>query len=453
MTPSASPRVSVVIATYNWSEALRLSLVSALAQTLEEIEVLVVGDGCTDDSEQVVAERGDARARWIGLDENSGGQSAPNNAGIDAARSPWIAYLGHDDLWHARHLELLLAAAEQSRADLAYAIGILYGPPDSDLRWASGVTRSGQPERDVFLPPSTILHRRSLTERIGPWRPPRETELPVDVDWQLRAWDAGARFVGGGDATVFKFPAAWRRDAYRERRVDEQRTLALRLEREPGLVERELVDVIRAFVTGAGVVPGVPDPQPPGAFAAANRQLKGVGALSSDSPPREAALIFDQPVAGHEWYATESDPHDRPFRWSGPLTRSTVILSVDTRAELELDLRVLLAIAPDVLEGLRLEVHGTAIPLRANASPGGGWQFSGVIPQQVAAAGDRHQLRLDLHVPRTVSPRDIDPGSADARPLGIALSWLGVRRTSGRSARPGGRTWVDRLRALGRRAR
>ncbi|HEX9167457.1 MAG TPA: glycosyltransferase, partial [Roseiarcus sp.] len=74
--------VSVIIATYNWSTALRLAVHSVLGQTLQAFEILVVGDACTDDSEAVVAAFGDARIRWLNLAQNAGSQSGPNNAGL-----------------------------------------------------------------------------------------------------------------------------------------------------------------------------------------------------------------------------------------------------------------------------------------------------------------------------------------------------------------------------------
>ena len=86
---------------------------SVLAQRYDNLELLVVGDGCTDNTEETVRSFRDPRVRWIGLAENSGGQSVPNNAGIEAARGEIIAYLGHDDLWLRDHLLWLVAALEK----------------------------------------------------------------------------------------------------------------------------------------------------------------------------------------------------------------------------------------------------------------------------------------------------------------------------------------------------
>src|SRR5512132_1522262 len=80
------PLVSVVLSTYNWSSVLRQSVRSVLWQTYPNFELLVVGDGCTDDSEEVVASLRDERVRWHKLETNSGSQAIPNNAGLDRAR-------------------------------------------------------------------------------------------------------------------------------------------------------------------------------------------------------------------------------------------------------------------------------------------------------------------------------------------------------------------------------
>ena len=106
------PRVTVVIATYNRSEVLPFSVASVLDQTLGDFELMVVGDGCTDDSEQIVGAIDDPRVTWLNLPANTGHQSGPNNAAIRRSDSELIAYLGHDDLWFPHHLDTLVGALE-----------------------------------------------------------------------------------------------------------------------------------------------------------------------------------------------------------------------------------------------------------------------------------------------------------------------------------------------------
>ena len=76
-----APRVTAIIATYNWSSVLRYSVGSVLRQTFTDFELLVVGDGCTDDSAEVVAAMDDPRVRWINLPANTRHQSGPEQRG------------------------------------------------------------------------------------------------------------------------------------------------------------------------------------------------------------------------------------------------------------------------------------------------------------------------------------------------------------------------------------
>ena len=88
-------RATVIIPTYNWAPVLPYSIGSVLDQTLTDFELLVVGDGCTDESEGVVRDiaRQDSRVRWINLPENTRSQSKPNNEGNRQARGEFVAYL------------------------------------------------------------------------------------------------------------------------------------------------------------------------------------------------------------------------------------------------------------------------------------------------------------------------------------------------------------------------
>jgi glycosyltransferase involved in cell wall biosynthesis len=239
------PRVSVVIATYNWSSVLPFSIGSVLAQTMRDFEVLVVGDGCTDDSAEVVATIGDPRVRWINLPARTGHQSAPNNEGLRQARGDVIAYLGHDDLWFPHHLEAHLAALEE--AAVAYSLITLIAADGSI------VPAVPWPSHGVWSPPSAMTHRRSMTEEIGGWRDYREVAATPEVDLFRRAASRGFSSAFVPRLTAIKFPAALRRDVYRERPSHEQAHWAARMRNEGSLEATLLARMFMARSETAGL--------------------------------------------------------------------------------------------------------------------------------------------------------------------------------------------------------
>jgi glycosyltransferase involved in cell wall biosynthesis len=239
------PSVSVIVSAYNWSTALRCALRSVQLQTFRDFEVLIVGDGCTDDSESVVISFGDPRFRWHNLPRNHGSQYAPNNYGLENAAADWIAYLGQDDVWYPTHLETCMRAAVDKNADFVASVAILYGPTDSGIRALSGVFVDGMHSSRDLTPPSSVIHRRSLIERVGLWRPPDVTELPVDCDFFRSVSDAGACIVGTDELTVFKFTAMWRRDSYKLKGTTEQEAVLARIEGGEDFRREELMGVVR----------------------------------------------------------------------------------------------------------------------------------------------------------------------------------------------------------------
>lgn len=103
--------VSVVIPTYDSADTLPRAIDSALAQTHDDLEVLVVDDASTDETPAVVESYDDQRVELLGHDRNCGG-SAARNTGIEAASGEFVALLDADDEWHPEKVERQVAALE-----------------------------------------------------------------------------------------------------------------------------------------------------------------------------------------------------------------------------------------------------------------------------------------------------------------------------------------------------
>lgn len=219
----AAPRVSIVTATYRRPLVLRHAIASVLAQDMPEWELIVVGDGCTDDTEAVVRGFADPRIRWVNLPANSGGQSAPNNAGVALARAPVLAFLNQDDMWFPDHLSRGLGFLEQSGADLIWCPVLLVrkadgaeGPPDPerDILSLDGVPPEGRWRPDLFVIASSWLLRREAASRAGPWRAAEETRISPSQDWLFRAARAGLAFAFHPCPSVVCIHAGARRGSY-----------------------------------------------------------------------------------------------------------------------------------------------------------------------------------------------------------------------------------------------
>jgi hypothetical protein len=420
---SGRPLVSIITATYNWSTALRCAIESARLQTFEDFEHLVIGDGCTDDSAGIVASFGDPRLRWINLPENSGGQAVPNNHGIALARGRFIAYLGHDDIWYPTHLETLLATVDTTSADMAGAVMITYGPPGTRARAVSGVFGSGSFSARDFMPPTSLLHRTNLVERIGSWRDGSATRQPTDVEFQQRALAAGARIVSTGVLTAFKFNAAARRNAYRIRSADEQERMLQRIRHGGDFRQAELVGAIEAVAAGQFLAIEAPPPQDPGFHARHNARFKG----TSREPfvmtriAGKIRLRLDDQLPGLEWHGVEVTDTWGSARWSGPAPVSSLEFPVFAESDVLMRIHVLGHMLEDLSRDVTLVVNGDTLAWELEPMPEGAVNMRAVVPP---GPPDR-PLRVTLRLARVARPIDRG-GSEDRRSLGIAVSWVDV---------------------------
>lgn len=101
---------SVVVPVYNKADFIATTIQSVLAQESADFELLVVDDGSTDGSVDVLAAVSDPRVRI--LRQANQGVGAARNAGIRSATRPWIAFLDADDLWAPNHLGSLKTAIQ-----------------------------------------------------------------------------------------------------------------------------------------------------------------------------------------------------------------------------------------------------------------------------------------------------------------------------------------------------
>ncbi|EML4684027.1 glycosyltransferase family 2 protein [Citrobacter amalonaticus] len=98
--------LSVVIPLFNKKESIQSTITAVLNQSYARFELIIVNDGSTDGSENVVREFNDKRIRLINI-ENSG-VSVARNIGIEAAKSEYVCLLDADDYWNSVHLEKIV---------------------------------------------------------------------------------------------------------------------------------------------------------------------------------------------------------------------------------------------------------------------------------------------------------------------------------------------------------
>ncbi len=119
------PTVAVIIPTYNRGHCVGEAIESVLDQTVPADEIIVVDDGSTDNTPEVLAGFGD---RIIVISQVNRGVSAARNAGIARATSEWITFLDSDDVWYPNRISTLLRDVTHSDAGVHVANVDISGP-------------------------------------------------------------------------------------------------------------------------------------------------------------------------------------------------------------------------------------------------------------------------------------------------------------------------------------
>lgn len=99
-----NPKISIVIPTFNRAHLIKKAIESVLSQTFEDFEIIIVDDGSTDNTSEIINNLQDERINYIKLEKNSG-SCAARNKGIKISKGEWIAFLDSDDFWLPTKLE------------------------------------------------------------------------------------------------------------------------------------------------------------------------------------------------------------------------------------------------------------------------------------------------------------------------------------------------------------
>ncbi len=208
------PRTSILLPTHNRADTIGYSIRSVLWQTDEDFELLIAGDGCTDNTADVVASFSDPRIRWFDLPKAPHGGYANRNRVLRECRGRYVAYGQDDDIMFPDHVERLVATLEESGVDWAYSRPIWVARDGFIFPFAVDLTQTDQ--LDYFLhtgntiPSCCVAHRRDALERVGYW----PEDVPRKADWHcwrqiILSSDSG-RAAYCTVPTVLHFQAHWK---------------------------------------------------------------------------------------------------------------------------------------------------------------------------------------------------------------------------------------------------
>lgn len=185
---TAQPLVSVVIPTYNHAAFLPAAIESVKAQTYGNVEIIIVDDFSTDDTEEVVARHATTSTKYI-KSANKGIVATSRNVGARHATGKYIAFLDADDVWDSRKLEVQLphladAAIVGVASDLTYSGARKYSAS------RRGDAKAGFKDYDIRqivldnpIATSTVVMRRADLESVGGFD--EAPEFRFIEDWEL----------------------------------------------------------------------------------------------------------------------------------------------------------------------------------------------------------------------------------------------------------------------------
>ncbi len=190
MTDQISPLVSIMMPAFNAERYIAAAIESVLSQTMEDWELIIINDGSTDKTIEVLKHFNEERIRVF--HQPNSGEAAARNLALQKVRGAYLAFLDADDQWLPEFLQEMVASLNE-RLDFegVYCDGYHINPQDEILSSLSD-NRRGPFEgelldalvraSDVFGPPICILLRTEAVRRAGVQF---DTRIVIGPDWDF----------------------------------------------------------------------------------------------------------------------------------------------------------------------------------------------------------------------------------------------------------------------------
>ena len=206
-----NPLISIIIPVYNTKRYLDETIGSVLKQTYKNWELILVDDGSTDGSVDLIKDYCNSDVRIRLIEQANAGQGAARNNGIRQAKGELIAFLDSDDLWTPEKLAIQLEEKVKYGVAFQYAHGyLMYEDQNNKLEtydWISGEFKGLEFFNRLFVSSSvntdTVLMEKSIFDNVGLFDTDPELRGTEDFDLWLRVARANYKIYGSKERVAY----------------------------------------------------------------------------------------------------------------------------------------------------------------------------------------------------------------------------------------------------------
>jgi len=203
------PKVSVIIPTYNCSAYIKAAINSALQQSYNNLEIIVVDDGSTDNTQKILTPYIENK-KIIYIYQPHSGLSSARNYGVNIATGEYIAFLDADDIWMKNKINKQLKVISDAEVDMVFSNfnnlfengSILKNRIGEKIKSDNEITFKKLFNNNNIIYPSTVLIKRSVFYKYNVFFDTTLTAIE-DYDMWLRLSRAGVKIIGLTEPLVF----------------------------------------------------------------------------------------------------------------------------------------------------------------------------------------------------------------------------------------------------------